>query len=111
MSFVVVLVLAVAVMCFSLFIMSRENLGVGAQVSFESGLMSLSSDKKAFSVRFFALAVVFLLLDLETAFLLFSPLSLGGALVVINLCLLLMVWLYFLGTVYEWYAGSLSWSF
>ena len=86
-----VLVLAVAVLAFRLFIISRENLGVGAQIRFERGLIRLTSDKATFSVRFFALAVVFLLLDLETAFILFSPLRLGGALVVINLCLLLIV--------------------
>nr|YP_011002180.1 NADH dehydrogenase subunit 3 [Bolbosoma nipponicum]WPN89832.1 NADH dehydrogenase subunit 3 [Bolbosoma nipponicum] len=93
----------------SLAIGSREGLMVGCESSFESGFMTLSKEMDSLSVRFFVLAVVFLLLDLETAVLLTTPLSLGGFGEILYGVMLVVVWVYVVGTLYEWFVGSLDW--
>nr|YP_011002168.1 NADH dehydrogenase subunit 3 [Corynosoma villosum]WPN89820.1 NADH dehydrogenase subunit 3 [Corynosoma villosum] len=105
----VCLFMVVIVVLMSLAIMSREGLMVGCESGFESGFMTLSKDMATLSVRFFVLAVVFLLLDLETAVLLTTPLSLGGVGEALYGVMLVVVWVYVIGTVYEWYVGSLDW--
>nr|UTM92258.1 NADH dehydrogenase subunit 3 [Bolbosoma capitatum]UTM92282.1 NADH dehydrogenase subunit 3 [Bolbosoma vasculosum] len=103
------LLLVAVVALTSLVIGSREELMVGCEGSFESGYMTLSKEMSSLSVRFFVLAVVFLLLDLETAILLTTPLSLGVFGEVMYGIMLIVVWVYVVGTLYEWYAGSLDW--
>nr|QDM37025.1 NADH dehydrogenase subunit 3 [Centrorhynchus milvus] len=103
------LVMVGAVGVVALAVGEREAGGVGMEGSFESGFMSMTSEMYSLSVRFFVLGVVFLLLDLETAVIISTPLSLSASFEMEGLIVVSVVWVYLLGTLYEWEVGSLEW--
>lgn len=84
---------------------NREKL-----TSFECGFDPLRRARRNFSLRFFLLAIVFLIFDLEIALLVpyFYSLGMGVSLVSRAYCFLFVVVL-FLGLVHEFNEGTLSW--
>nr|YP_010835851.1 NADH dehydrogenase subunit 3 [Novaculina chinensis]WGC44267.1 NADH dehydrogenase subunit 3 [Novaculina chinensis] len=84
---------------------NREKL-----TSFECGFDPLSSARSNFSLRFFLLAIVFLIFDIELALLVpyFYSLGLGVSLLSSFYCFLFIIVL-FLGLVHEFNEGTLSW--
>nr|WNH20523.1 NADH dehydrogenase subunit 3 [Taenianotus triacanthus] len=78
---------------------------------YECGFDPLGSARLPFSLRFFLVAILFLLFDLEIALLL--PLPWGDQL---NSPTLTLIWtaivlaLLTLGLVYEWFQGGLEWA-
>ena len=84
---------------------NREKL-----TSFECGFDPLRSARRNFSLRFFLLAIVFLIFDLEIALLVpyFYSLSLGISFLARFFCFLFVVVL-FLGLVHEFNEGTLRW--
>nr|YP_008758427.1 NADH dehydrogenase subunit 3 [Chlamydoselachus anguineus]ANN44612.1 NADH dehydrogenase subunit 3 [Chlamydoselachus anguineus]BAO02707.1 NADH dehydrogenase subunit 3 [Chlamydoselachus anguineus] len=78
---------------------------------FECGFDPLGSARLPFSLRFFLVAILFLLFDLEIALLL--PLPWGDQL---STPLITMIWmsiiliLLTLGLIYEWFQGGLEWA-
>ena len=78
---------------------------------FECGFDPKRSARLPFSLRFFLLAVIFLVFDIEIALLL--PLPLG--IVIISREILLVGFIFFvillLGVIHEWNQGSLSWAY
>nr|WNH24064.1 NADH dehydrogenase subunit 3 [Notolychnus valdiviae]BAM74701.1 NADH dehydrogenase subunit 3 [Notolychnus valdiviae] len=78
---------------------------------YECGFDPLGSARLPFSLRFFLIAILFLLFDLEIALLL--PLPWGSQL--INplhtfLWATAVLWLLTLGLIYEWTQGGLEWA-
>nr|WNH24090.1 NADH dehydrogenase subunit 3 [Electrona risso] len=78
---------------------------------YECGFDPLGSARLPFSLRFFLVAILFLLFDLEIALLL--PLPWGDQL--INplhtfLWAVTVLWLLVLGLIYEWTQGGLEWA-
>lgn len=79
---------------------------------FECGFDPKDSARIPFSIRFFLLAVIFLVFDLEIVLLIPLILILGsikriGSLVSGILFLLVL----FLGVIYEWWEGSFNWIY
>nr|YP_004733166.1 NADH dehydrogenase subunit 3 [Koreocobitis naktongensis]AEE11937.1 NADH dehydrogenase subunit 3 [Koreocobitis naktongensis]AEO93211.1 NADH dehydrogenase subunit 3 [Koreocobitis naktongensis] len=78
---------------------------------YECGFDPLGSARLPFSIRFFLVAILFLLFDLEIALLLplpwgdqlFNP---AGALLWASVVLILLT----LGLIYEWTQGGLEWA-
>nr|UDN39094.1 NADH dehydrogenase subunit 3 [Hyphessobrycon roseus] len=78
---------------------------------YECGFDPLGSARLPFSLRFFLVAILFLLFDLEIALLL--PLPWGNQLLNPTLTLLwaaLILILLTLGLIYEWLQGGLEWA-
>nr|YP_009441298.1 NADH dehydrogenase subunit 3 [Gobiomorus maculatus]ATN23297.1 NADH dehydrogenase subunit 3 [Gobiomorus maculatus] len=78
---------------------------------YECGFDPLGSARLPFSLRFFLVAILFLLFDLEIALLL--PLPWGDQLPLPTLTLFwttLVLLLLTLGLVYEWIQGGLEWA-
>nr|AFJ14703.1 NADH dehydrogenase subunit 3 [Pomphorhynchus laevis] len=92
-------------------VLNRHVGGVEALTSFECGSPSQQGENRQFSVRFFALVLVFLLLDLEVALILLMPAAVLGMSPHMGGCLVMTVILYSVGTFYEWHSGSLSWVY
>nr|YP_010528142.1 NADH dehydrogenase subunit 3 [Cimbex luteus]QPM99418.1 NADH dehydrogenase subunit 3 [Cimbex luteus]UXW64283.1 NADH dehydrogenase subunit 3 [Cimbex luteus] len=77
---------------------------------FECGFDPIKMTRMSFSIRFFLIAVIFLIFDVEIALLLPMVLTLSLS----NLKLWILTSSYFililiLGTMYEWKFGSLNW--
>nr|BAI77027.1 NADH dehydrogenase subunit 3 [Tetrabrachium ocellatum] len=78
---------------------------------YECGFDPFGSARLPFSLRFFLVAILFLLFDLEIALLLPLPWSLqaGSPLFAVGLAVGVLVFLS-LGLVYEWVQGGLEWA-
>nr|NP_008530.1 NADH dehydrogenase subunit 3 [Squalus acanthias]Q9ZZ47.1 RecName: Full=NADH-ubiquinone oxidoreductase chain 3; AltName: Full=NADH dehydrogenase subunit 3 [Squalus acanthias]CAA77056.1 NADH dehydrogenase subunit 3 [Squalus acanthias] len=78
---------------------------------YECGFDPLGSARLPFSLRFFLVAILFLLFDLEIALLL--PLPWGNQLLTPSISLLWatsIIILLTLGLIYEWLQGGLEWA-
>lgn len=77
---------------------------------YESGMVPLGSTRERFSVNFYIVAMLFIVLDIETLFLIpwavvFRDLGLAGFLEMTVFILVLLV-----GLVYAWRKGALKWD-
>nr|ACS37060.1 NADH dehydrogenase subunit 3 [Rhinatrema nigrum] len=78
---------------------------------YECGFDPLGSARLPFSIRFFLVAILFLLFDLEIALLLPTPWALQLASPPTSLTLAAVIlMLLTLGLIYEWYQGGLEWA-
>lgn len=82
--------------------------------TYESGLPLLDASRKRVSVKFFVVAMVFIIFDLEVAFLFPVAVAARGLLAEGNTVVLLEVLAFLLilaiGYVYLWRAGAFDWS-
>nr|YP_004061418.1 NADH dehydrogenase subunit 3 [Protopterus aethiopicus]BAJ40857.1 NADH dehydrogenase subunit 3 [Protopterus aethiopicus] len=78
---------------------------------YECGFDPLGSARLPFSLKFFLVAILFLLFDLEIAILLPLPWALQSTAPIITfLTALLILILLTLGLIYEWLQGGLEWA-
>lgn len=78
---------------------------------YECGFDPLGTARLPFSLRFFLVAILFLLFDLEIALLL--PLPWGDQLaspLLTFLCASIVLFIVTLGLIYEWVQGGLEWA-
>nr|NP_033663.1 NADH dehydrogenase subunit 3 [Terebratulina retusa]CAB59853.1 NADH dehydrogenase subunit 3 [Terebratulina retusa] len=79
---------------------------------FECGFDPKDMARIPFSMRFFLLAVIFLVFDIELALIIPIPfLSFSSTHLISSLMWASFILVLILGTLYEWYEGSLSWMF
>nr|YP_145523.1 NADH dehydrogenase subunit 3 [Epigonichthys maldivensis]BAD72160.1 NADH dehydrogenase subunit 3 [Epigonichthys maldivensis]BAV13788.1 NADH dehydrogenase subunit 3 [Epigonichthys maldivensis]BAV13814.1 NADH dehydrogenase subunit 3 [Epigonichthys maldivensis] len=80
--------------------------------SYECGFDPLGTARLPFSLRFFLVAILFLLFDLEIALILPYPLEmLYGKMIFFDYWLVvLLVIVLTLGLIYEWLKGGLEWT-
>ena len=92
------------------FLFSPKNPDPEKLSAYECGFEAFSDSRMEFDVRFYLVAILFIIFDLEIAFLFPWAISLG------NLGLLgfwsMMIFLFILtvGFVYEWKKGALDWD-
>ena len=116
----ILLVLTIAIVFSLLFVVLSRLLGPrnpspGKLTSYECGIPSRGSTNLRFYVRFYVVALLFLLFDLETVFLLpwaasfrsFVARGEGGEQFV---AMLVFFGLLVTGLVYEWRKGALEWE-
>nr|QDH07329.1 NADH dehydrogenase subunit 3 [Ophiarachnella infernalis] len=78
---------------------------------YECGFDPITSNRLPFSFRFFLVAILFLIFDLEIAIVLPIPLSfLTSNLNNSILPLLFFFFILVIGLIYEWYNGGLEWA-
>nr|YP_009672032.1 NADH dehydrogenase subunit 3 [Margaritifera margaritifera]QCX42016.1 NADH dehydrogenase subunit 3 [Margaritifera margaritifera]QCX42029.1 NADH dehydrogenase subunit 3 [Margaritifera margaritifera]QCX42042.1 NADH dehydrogenase subunit 3 [Margaritifera margaritifera]QRW36434.1 NADH dehydrogenase subunit 3 [Margaritifera margaritifera]DAC74116.1 TPA_inf: NADH dehydrogenase subunit 3 [Margaritifera margaritifera] len=79
---------------------------------FECGFDPIGSSRVPFSLRFFLLAVIFVVFDVEIVLLFPAVMGIGGdwMLFVGYSVLVLFLVILFLGVVHEWREGSLEWE-
>lgn len=110
-AFLVVLVVftGAAIVLLSHFI-PREKYGPVKKSPYESGMPPLGGTRERFSVKFYLIAILFIVFDLETVFMIpwgvsFRELALHGLLAMSFFVVILLV-----GLVYEWKRGGLEWD-
>nr|QXF29932.1 NADH dehydrogenase subunit 3 [Chloeia pocicola] len=101
-----ILVFTVSFMLNQRSIMDREKAS-----PFECGFDPLGSARIPFSLRFFLLAVIFLVFDIEIVLLMPLPLAfLLGQFMYPSLAATLFLLILIIGLIHEWNEGSLEWS-
>nr|APD14902.1 NADH dehydrogenase subunit 3 [Labidura japonica] len=105
--------LSLIVMMLASFLSKKTFMDREKETPFECGFDPLNSSRLPFSLRFFMIAVLFLIFDVEIALLL--PLVLAVSLSstfpwvwgMTGVCFLLIL---LMGLYYEWYQGALEWA-
>nr|YP_007624897.1 NADH dehydrogenase subunit 3 [Leptobrachella oshanensis]AGG15987.1 NADH dehydrogenase subunit 3 [Leptobrachella oshanensis] len=78
---------------------------------YECGFDPLGSARLPFSMRFFLIAILFLLFDLEIALLLPTPWAIHQPTPMITFILTtIIIIMLTLGLIYEWFQGGLEWA-
>nr|UZC55567.1 NADH dehydrogenase subunit 3 [Pyganodon grandis] len=79
---------------------------------FECGFDPIGSSRVPFSLRFFLLAVIFVVFDVEIVLLFPAVMVVGSSWMWIDsyFALLMFLVLLFMGVVHEWHEGSLEWE-
>jgi len=91
--------------------LASESRPTAAKLSpYESGITPLGSTRERFSVKFYLVAILFIVFDLETIFLIpwavaFRDLGLFGLVEMLLFMVVLLV-----GLVYAWKTGALTWD-
>nr|BDC91895.1 NADH dehydrogenase subunit 3 [Armandia sp. GK-2021] len=92
------------VMIYSRLIFSREK-----SSAYECGLDPNMSARVPFSLRFFLLAVILLVFDVEIALLMAVPAGLSVSFKSTVICSTFFLLILFFGLLHEWREGSLNW--
>ncbi len=116
----ILLVVSIAVVFTLLFVVLSRVLGPshrtpGKLTAYECGIPSRGTTNLKFYVRFYVVALLFLLFDLETVFLVpwavsfrsFVERGMGGQMFV---AMLVFFGLLVVGLIYEWRKGALEWE-
>lgn len=104
-------VVAILTFTLSLFLNIRTQRDREKSSAFECGFDPKNTARIPFSIRFFLLAIIFIVFDVEIVLLLPIPLlptilNTPGAISAILLFLLILL----IGLIHEWKEGSLDWS-
>jgi NADH-quinone oxidoreductase subunit A len=80
------------------------------QAPYESGMIPLGDTRERFSVKFYMVAILFIVFDIETVFLIpwavsMRPLGWSGFIAAMIFIVVLTV-----GMIYEWKKGALEWE-
>ena len=107
--FLVALILAV--LLFSLSYIVAKQIPDAEKISaYECGFDPFEDARNTFDVRFYLVAILFIIFDLEIAFLFPWAISLGSIGFLGFISMMIFLFILTIGFVYEWKKGALDWE-
>ena len=92
------------------FILSPKNPDPEKLSAYECGFEAFDDSRMEFDVRFYLVAILFIIFDLEIAFLFPWAISLGSIGVIGFWSMMLFLFVLTIGFIYEWKKGALDWE-
>ena len=92
------------------FIFSPKNPDPEKLSAYECGFEPFSDSRMEFDVRFYLVAILFIIFDLEIAFLFPWAITLGNIGLFGFLSMMLFLFILTIGFIYEWKKGALDWE-
>ena len=92
------------------FILSPKNPDPEKLSAYECGFEPFSDSRMEFDVRFYLVAILFIIFDLEIAFLFPWAISLGNIGALGFWSMMIFLFILTIGFVYEWKKGALDWD-
>ena len=92
------------------FLFSPKNPDPEKLSAYECGFEAFSDSRMEFDVRFYLVAILFIIFDLEIAFLFPWAISLGNLGALGFWSMMLFLFILTIGFVYEWKKGALDWD-
>ena len=92
------------------YVIVRQKPDVAKNSAYECGFESFGDARMKFDVRFYLVAILFIIFDLEVAFLFPWAISLGGIGVFGFWSMMIFLGVLTIGFVYEWRKGALEWE-
>jgi NADH-quinone oxidoreductase subunit A len=92
------------------FILSPKNPDPEKLSAYECGFEAFDDSRMEFDVRFYLVAILFIIFDLEIAFLFPWAISLGSIGVIGFWSMMLFLFVLTIGFIYEWKKGALDWD-
>ena len=78
--------------------------------AYECGFEAFSDSRMEFDVRFYLVAILFIIFDLEIAFLFPWAISLGNIGILGFISMMIFLFILTVGFIYEWKKGALDWE-
>ena len=92
------------------FIFSPKNPDPEKLSAYECGFEAFSDSRIKFDVRFYLVAILFIIFDLEIAFLFPWAISLGSIGLLGFYSMMIFLFILTIGFIYEWKKGALEWE-
>ena len=92
------------------FILSPRNPDPEKLSAYECGFEPFSDSRMEFDIRFYLVAILFIIFDLEIAFLFPWAISLGNIGFVGFISMMIFLFILTIGFIYEWKKGALDWE-
>ena len=92
------------------FLFSPKNPDPEKLSAYECGFEAFGDSRMEFDVRFYLVAILFIIFDLEIAFLFPLAISLGNIGVLGFWSMMIFLFVLAIGFVYEWKKGALDWD-
>ena len=92
------------------YILSPKNPDPEKLSAYECGFEPFSDSRMEFDVRFYLVAILFIIFDLEIAFLFPWAISLGSIGSLGFFSMMLFLFILTIGFIYEWKKGALDWE-
>ena len=106
---VIALVLSVTFVIVN-FILSPKNPDPEKLSAYECGFEPFEDSRMEFDVRFYLVAILFIIFDLEIAFLFPWAISLGNIGILGFSSMMIFLFILTIGFIYEWKKGALDWE-
>ena len=108
--FIAIAVVLAVVMVAASYVVARQHPDANKLAPFECGFEALGDARRQFDVRFYLVALLFIIFDLEVAFLFPWAISLGEIGVLGFWSMMIFLAVLTVGFVYEWKKGALEWE-
>ena len=92
------------------FFLSPKNPDPEKLSAYECGFEAFSDSRMEFDVRFYLVAILFIIFDLEIAFLFPWAISLGKIGFLGFISMMIFLFILTIGFIYEWKKGALDWE-
>ena len=92
------------------FVFSPKNLDPEKLSTYECGFEAFDDSRMEFDVRFYLVAILFIIFDLEIAFLFPWAISLGKIGLFGFVSMMIFLFILTIGFIYEWKKGALDWE-
>ena len=92
------------------FILSPKNPDPEKLSTYECGFEAFSDSRIEFDIRFYLVAILFIIFDLEIAFLFPWAISLGNIGLLGFVSMMIFLFILTVGFIYEWKKGALDWE-
>ena len=92
------------------YIASPKNPDPEKLSTYECGFEAFSDSRLQFDVRFYLVAILFIIFDLEIAFLFPWAISLGNIGILGFTSMMIFLFILTIGFIYEWKKGALDWE-
>ena len=92
------------------FILSPKNPDPEKLSAYECGFEPFDDSRMEFDVRFYLVAILFIIFDLEIAFLFPWAISLGNIGIIGFFSMMIFLFILTVGFIYEWKKGALDWE-
>ena len=112
-SIIIFLIVALGLSCVFVlmnFILAPNNPDPEKLSSYECGFEPFTDSRMEFDVKFYLVAILFIIFDLEIAFLFPWAISLGNIGLVGFTSMMIFLFILTIGFIYEWKKGALDWE-
>ena len=107
--FVIALILSAGFILIN-FLLSPNNPDPEKLSAYECGFEPFNDSRMEFDVRFYLVAILFIIFDLEIAFLFPWAISLGAIGIFGFVSMMIFLFILTIGFIYEWKKGALDWE-
>lgn len=91
------------------YILSSKNNTEEKLSAYECGFEAFSDARKKFDIRFYIVAILFIMFDLEIIFLIPWTINLSNLSLLAFQTMFIFIFLFFIGFLFEWKEGALDW--